>query len=320
MKMRTEHKRLKIIFAITSFLNRFWALIFVLVVPLIFHFLYSKFGLNPTDDGYTLALCRRVLEGELPHIDFITIRPAGSAFLHLPIVVFGQNYAIYLSRLFVWFQFAFISVATITLSERLLKFRLNFLVKFLLATLAIFLMVHNFPIMAWHTVDGMFIVCLGLIFATRTNSKAKFVGYFLIGFSYLCKQNFFFIAIGTPFILGNWRNWKNWLSLALPGFVYLFPGLFLGGFGNYISQLTTQSGLRTAAVSAYENNISFLQKIPLGLIAAFLIFYPATIKLFKKKIYPGFFIGSVILFLELFKIFTGLSSQKYLGLYSFQLA
>jgi hypothetical protein len=39
------------------------------------HLLYSSLGLNPTDDGFTLAYARRILDGQIPHRDFVIIRP-----------------------------------------------------------------------------------------------------------------------------------------------------------------------------------------------------------------------------------------------------
>ncbi len=43
----------------------------------------STEGFNPSDDGVILAQSYRILAGEVPHRDFISIRPAGSAYMHL---------------------------------------------------------------------------------------------------------------------------------------------------------------------------------------------------------------------------------------------
>ena len=42
----------------------------------------STEGFNPSDDGVILAQSYRLLQGQIPHLDFISIRPVGSAVLH----------------------------------------------------------------------------------------------------------------------------------------------------------------------------------------------------------------------------------------------
>src|SRR5438094_941331 len=81
-----------------------WALV---VLPTAFHLLFSRLGYSPTDDGFVLAWSRRLLLLEIPHRDFISIRPAGSALLHLPELAFG-GYAFWVSRWIVWIEFGVI--------------------------------------------------------------------------------------------------------------------------------------------------------------------------------------------------------------------
>ena len=74
---------------------------FVLVTSfvLIFHLIFSKYGFNPTDDGHVLAHAKRILNGEIPHRDFISIRPAMSSFLHsIEIIIFPTEKIFYYSR------------------------------------------------------------------------------------------------------------------------------------------------------------------------------------------------------------------------------
>ena len=73
------------------------------------HFLYSPLGFNPTDEGFVLAYSRRVLDGQVPHRDFISIRPAGSAYLHAPELAIGGQRALWMSRAAVWLQFVVIA-------------------------------------------------------------------------------------------------------------------------------------------------------------------------------------------------------------------
>ena len=72
-----------------------------ILVPIIFHLIFSKYGFNPTDDGHVLANSKRILFGEVPHKDFISVRPAGSAYLHVFEVLFFKDSLFYFSRLIV---------------------------------------------------------------------------------------------------------------------------------------------------------------------------------------------------------------------------
>ncbi len=60
------------------------ALLFLIPVSLLSHVLFSWIGFNPTDDGVVLAATRRLLIGQVPHLGFISIRPAVSSLLWLP--------------------------------------------------------------------------------------------------------------------------------------------------------------------------------------------------------------------------------------------
>src|SRR5215210_4204377 len=95
---------------------------FLLIVPTLAHLLFSWRGFAPVDDGFTLANSRRILDGQVPHRDFIIIRPFVSPLIHVPVVLFGGDYTFWLSRLFVWFQLASISWLWVSIINRMMKF------------------------------------------------------------------------------------------------------------------------------------------------------------------------------------------------------
>src|SRR5213080_3897659 len=95
---------------------------FVIVVAVTCHLLFSWMGFTPTDEGFTLAHSRRILDGHVPHRDFIMIRPFLSPLLHVPFVWWGGEYTFWLSRLFVWFQLATISWVWVSIVNRMMKF------------------------------------------------------------------------------------------------------------------------------------------------------------------------------------------------------
>ena len=106
---------------------------FLLIVPAVAHLLLSWRGFSPTDDGFTLAYSRRILEGQVPHRDFIIIRPFVSPLIHTPVVLFGGDYTYWVSRFFVWFEFACTSWAWLSVINRAFDNPFNNLMKVFVA-------------------------------------------------------------------------------------------------------------------------------------------------------------------------------------------
>src|SRR5215217_6142654 len=195
---------------------------FLVVVPTVAHLLFSWRGFAPVDDGFTLAYSRRILEGQIPHRDFIIIRPFVSPLLHTPFVLFGGDYTFWISRLFVWFQFACISWAWVCIINRAFDYPFDNVTKLFIALVSFAASVHYFVLTAWHTVDGLFLVSIGvwLLVTRKHTASSRVVGYLLIATAYLCKQSFLFIAPLTVLLLGDWREKKYWLTITLPAAGY----------------------------------------------------------------------------------------------------
>lgn len=227
---------------------------FLLVVTAVVHLLFSWMGFTPTDDGFTLAYSRRILEGQVPHRDFIIIRPFLSPLIHTPFVLFGGEYTFWLSRLFVWFQFATISWIWVSVINKAFKFPFGWATEIFVALVCFAASANLFPLMAWHTIDGMFLTSLGVwLLATREGAYSRGGGYFLIALSYLCKQSFGLVAPLTLLILGDWREKKYWASIAMPGAAYAVYLLITGALDEAISQITSQTGLFEVGVVSYIN-------------------------------------------------------------------
>ena len=77
-----------------------------LLLPAACHIGFSWIGFNPTDDGWLQAVARRIADGQLPHRDFIFVRPALSAVFQVPLVWWGGDFVIWLSRLWGWVTLA----------------------------------------------------------------------------------------------------------------------------------------------------------------------------------------------------------------------
>ena len=222
--------------------NGLWIVVFLLLVPTIYHFTHSWAGYNPSDDGFILVRSQRILDGQLAHRDFFSNTPIVSPLIHIPIVWIGGEYTYWLSRAFVWMQFALMAVFWVLILNHFFKTKLSSLQKFLLALLAFLFSSNQFPIMAWYTIDGLFLGTLGIYWALKSNPKVSHWGFFVIGLSYLCKQNFIFLAPGVFLILFFDRfHWKKILTygfaVALPGLIYFGFFTFQGVFSFAIEQL-----------------------------------------------------------------------------------
>jgi hypothetical protein len=185
------------------------------------HLLYSPLGLNPTDDGLQLAFARRVLDAQIPHRDFFSVRTPLSYYLWAPVVALGGDSTFLACRALVWFQWATIAWLWSTLLlPAVLRRRLTLGEQVALGPLAFFLSVHTFPIMAWHTIDGLFLASLGLA-ATRSPWRAlRSWGWLFVGLAPLCKQSF---VPAVPLLLllsPDRRRVAAWFSALLPAAVY----------------------------------------------------------------------------------------------------
>src|SRR5919106_1079196 len=238
---------------------------FLLVVPALTHLLFSWRGFAPVDDGFTLAYSRRILEGQVPHHDFIIIRPFVSPLIHTPFVLFGGDYTYWASRLFVWFQFACISWAWVCTINRAFDNPFNNTTKLFIALVSFAASVHYFVLTAWHTVDGLFLSSIGLwILLAQKHARWRVIGYLLIASAYLCKQSFLFVAPLTVLLLGDWREKKYWLTIILPAVGYCAYLLATGSISEATLQLTAQSDIVSTGVGSYVNYGTLL-----GLLAGY---------------------------------------------------
>ena len=239
-------------------------LFFTFIVSATSHLLFSWMGYNPTDDGFTLAYSRRILEGQIPHRDFIIIRPFLSPLLHTPFVLWGGEYTFWLSRFFVWFQFACIAWIWTFIINGFLGKPFNTIERNLVSLITFVLSANVFPIIAWHTIDGLFLFSIGLALCLSKNRIGISAGYVLIAMAYLCKQSFIPAAPLVICILGNRRKIKYWIAIAVPGILYVLFMLFTGALSDAILQLGSQHGILSVGVKSYLTNWMTLLGVLIG--------------------------------------------------------
>ena len=261
-------------------LDRLLAVLFLVGAPLLAHNLYSWMGFNPTDDGFTLAYSRRILDGQIPHLDFIIIRPFLSPVLHMPVAALAGDRMLMVSRLVVWFQFACIAWIWSRMINRMLGRPLGSLACFGAAVICLAFTANVWPIMAWHTVDGLFLATLGLAICTDDRVRLKAAGYMLLAFAYLCKQSFLFAAPLALVILGDWRRPRYWAAIMAPGLAYLLFLLLTGALDDAMIQFTAHTGLQHI-IHRYLSTLT--AGFFLGYLAMRLIHREPAVNLFRNR-------------------------------------
>jgi hypothetical protein len=215
--------------------------LFLTLVPTIAHLLISWMGMNPTDDGFFLGMGRRILDGEIPHRDFITARPPGTGIMWAPVILLGGDYTIWISRFFVWFQIACIAWIWTVVIHRMLKQALNPVEQTAMALVAFVGTATTFIITPWPAIDGLWFVSGGLVLWLSNRPFCKFLGYAMIGAACLFKQNFLILGPAFLIVLGDWRQFRYWLAVALPAFAYLAFMWITGALPDFKLQLTSHT-------------------------------------------------------------------------------
>lgn len=243
-----------------------WRLAVLLACAIGAHALLSPLGFNPTDDGFILAQSRRILSGEVPHRDFITIRPAGSVFLHT-VDLLGGDHTFLFSRLLYWLEVAVscwvwleIAIARFGLSRANL-----FAVP--LGVLAFMLSTHAFPPMAWHTVDGVLLGSVGFFLSGSSRRGVGALGYLAIGLAAICKQNFLPLVPVAILVHGDVRRPMPWIAGLLPIVTYVTWIGAAGGWRDLWVQVGAQTDLAESGFWPYLRSPWFGIGVAIGAIA-----------------------------------------------------
>ncbi|MEU4519727.1 hypothetical protein AB0F52_13540 [Amycolatopsis sp. NPDC024027] len=227
----------------------------VLLLALATELRVGRFGFHPSDQGFILAQAWRVLHGEVPHADIISARPLGSAVLHvadfaLPMPLFFGSSFLSMIEIIV----ATIAFATLVTRRRVLDWGPGMTA---LVAAASLINLNAFPLMAWHTVDGIALTACGAwaLDAGLGSGRAlaRRGGLVLLGCAAFVKQSFALAAvIGVLWLLlhpatraGALRTASWWrrlvldlLALGAPGLAYVAWVSLGGGFAEMVEQLT----------------------------------------------------------------------------------
>lgn len=185
-----------------------------------FWWFQSLNGFNPTDDGFILAQSWRVLNGEVPHVDFTSPRPLGSAYLHVLDVLPAAG-TLAFSRFLVTLQLIWVAFAAVDAFPAARSLRP--VAKLVLTASAFLVNVGVWPIMAWHTIDGIFLGVTALWLATRAPSvgwrqhACWALAWLVAGASPLIKQGFVVVPVAVALVVLARRAFRAylWVPLAL---------------------------------------------------------------------------------------------------------
>lgn len=211
----------------------------------------AHLGLNAMDEGLMAAYGRRILDGQVPHRDFISPRPVVSALLHLPDFVVplplylagrldGIVEVVAFSWLIAWFVF------------RSPPWEWG-PVRTLAAGAATLINLHTFGETAWYTFDGLLFVAAALLMVqtglARDSRRWVLAGLLFAGLATTTKQSF----VPASILILAWLAWA-WRVLdrrtrlrrlaaaagvaVLPITLYLAIISAFGGLSDAIAQLT----------------------------------------------------------------------------------
>ena len=241
-----------------------WRLFTLLACAITAHLLLSPLGFNPTDDGFVLAQSRRILSGEVPHRDFISVRPAGSGYIHVLDLLLGGEHTFLVSRLIYWLEIAIVCWCWLEIVIARSRLRPGHFGAAPLAVVAFMLSTHTFPAMAWHTVDGILLASLGFLLAGRGGRISGLLGYALIGAAAICKQNFLPLLPLAVILLGDaWRLGAWAAALSVPA-LYGVGLVAVGAARDMRLQLAAMTGLREGGLERYVSTPWFAAGVVAG--------------------------------------------------------
>lgn len=323
--------------------------LFFSIIISVFYFIgyVQNEGFNPSDDGVVLAQSFRVLNGEIPHKDFISIRPVASAYLHA--IYFNLPFPLEVTaRWFVILEFFAFSLLWIFIlfSTFKLKYKQknNYEIVFLsLLVFTFILSLSLYNLFPWTTIDAVLFSMIGFFLVlsvfneqlSKKNILKISFGLLFFSLASLCRQNFALITILAFSFVGFQffkRNLYNHLIICLligsiPFLLYLIMLLKNDAFTLFLKQMTGrtelfQTGIITFAKSFFKSGLLILNIALIGAV----IYYKykrkmnktaSLVEMFKKIMASVVLLYSILtLFFSAIIFFNGITD---LFSYSFDL-
>lgn len=267
-----------------------------------FYFLFiASYSVNQYDLGFQLSLVHRLANGEMIYKDFDSVRPFLSVFLwdlFLKPFSLHSDYLILLARSIVVLE----SILIAFLLKKLLFDKAHSLLTVFLSICFL----HTFPIMPWHTIDGILFSLLALIFLQKKWLLSTLV--FLL-FAALTKQSFFVFAFVMALVVINdiiqqRKLQKEDFYIAAPCLVLFLYSLFHyhifeNGhlFFQQVFQSSVSGGFLESAVLVYFSTM-IIKSVGLVLFLIALYFVPV------KRKWVDVFLFILMIFLVVYPLFN----------------
>lgn len=282
------------------------------LLPVIYFLLYGFHGFCDTDQGFIPALSYRISLGEIPHLDFIYVRPPLSPILHsLELWLLPENLEMLGTRFFFFFYVWLSVFLSLKAFQKFLDFEKMGISVWLLGAFCYVITVHNFPPMPWHTLDGILMASIGFFVMTRGPKLYWTIpGLIILSMSALAKQPYGIAPIvGSALLFFLYERRLAILSVlgtAALGLGALFvvdlatPDTSL--FGTLMGQVSGVTSLQDLRFGAYQRYVrpvvlSFLPITVLWAILRFRMPFPKADRIVSWVIWLGFIamaIGHVV--------------------------
>lgn len=168
------------------------------LLPLIYIYLFGRYGFEDSDSGFIVSMGWRILNGELPYKDFYYVRPPLSPYLSaLFLSVLPEHGQLFYIRLITYIMLLISVLMTTDILNKFYDFKKLKLNKYLFSIISFMVLSIGHIEFQWHTTDGIFFAILGLWLLTldKSNIFIVFVAGTVFTLSALTKQNFIIIPI-----------------------------------------------------------------------------------------------------------------------------
>ncbi|MBT3982632.1 MAG: hypothetical protein HOE90_14835 [Bacteriovoracaceae bacterium] len=226
------------------------------------HLLFSHLGFVVSDHGNSLAITKRLLLGQIPHLDFISTTPVFSHFLWIPLLKFGGDSIFLWERFIVWIEYVFLSWLWVSIFKNLFNLSLTILREWLILIVSFTFTANVMPLMSTSYVDAFMLCSLG-IYLRIFYPKNGIWGYGLIALSVLSKLSF----IGVfPILLVLNKDYKrptSFVAFFTPILCYAFYLSSHGAMSESIQQIFyTDNFLDIGLLSTIVNKSFYRGLIP----------------------------------------------------------
>ena len=210
----------------------------------------GRLGFYPTDEGLVEAWTYRILHGEVPHRDFVSPLPVGSALLHtVDFLIPGPLFEV--ARVIALCEYAAYALLFAWLIYSVAPHRWGVAMAAGAAG-SMLVNLNVFPIMTWYTVDGLLCIAAGFVLIQQGEARGSrlmtSIGFVVVGLAALTKQSFVPAPAFAWLLL--WERlrpvpWSSRIAMlvrtgvlaATPSLIFIAVISALGGFHELTTQL-----------------------------------------------------------------------------------